>query len=499
MLRESFLSIKEGNEVKENLLEIKNLLKDKAKGIKSKDALLLMLDGDFSLFTDLLLSEDPKIRKNSTYILGCLGVQENLPVIYDSYINDKTLYNKATYVEAIKKHDFSEYRDRLRERYIELTSMKINDDEKKHYLDEMKELKSIFGTGKTEFKGYGITNEVILTTNRNFKNITAEQLGPIPHKDFPAGVICKTKNIRSIIPIRTYEEMLFIPENVKFINPDVRKAAEELIDGKLTEYIFDRIGFAGDKDVDNTGLKVKFRIDLRAKELDDADFSKKLANELEVKSGFRLLNSPSDYDIEIRLVENSKKMLNVLVKFSILKDVRFTYRKETLAVSVKPYIAATLMALAAPYFRRNAAVLDPFCGTGTMMIEREIASNARLFYGIDIFGEAIDKAKINAKLAGIMKKTEFITRDFFDFVHDYKFDEIVTNMPFVTANKSEKDIESIYERFFVKADEYLEKNGVIIMYSRNPSFVARYGTAFEVKEEFEISKFENSYLFILTR
>ena len=132
-----------------------------------------------------------------------------------------------------------------------------------------------------------------------------------------------------------------------------------------------------------------------------------------------------------------------------------------------------------------------------MIIEREIASSARLYYGVDIFGEAIEKAKINTRLAGISKKTEFITRDFMDFVHEYKFDEIITNMPFVTEGKNEKEIEGIYRGFFEKAENLLEKEGVIILYSRNPEFVKKYGKAFDTVSEFEISKYENSRLFIL--
>ena len=501
-LNEAFFNIKNGLEVKENLLEIKNMLKDNVKGIKHKDALLLLLGGDYSVFTEMLKSEDPKIRKNSAIVLGCLGIQENLPLIFEAYSKDQTLYNKAAYVEAVKKHDYSEYRDALKDRFTQLTSMTISEDEKKHYLDEMKQLRSIFGNGKLVFKGYELPNECILLTNRNFRELTAEQLGKMPHREFTAGVMVKTNNLKSVLPIRTYDEILFIPEGTfadktKSVHADVERAAKELIEGKIAEYILARVGFAGDKDVNDTGLKVKFRIDLRSKNITDNEFSKKLANELEIKSGFRMLNSPSDYDIELRLVENSAGMLNVLVKFSILKDVRFSYRKETLAVSIKPYMAATLMALAAPYFKKNAAVLDPFCGTGTMLIEREIASSARLYYGVDIFGEAIEKAKINTRLAGISKKTEFITRDFMDFVHEYKFDEIITNMPFVTEGKNEKEIEGIYRGFFEKAENLLEKEGVIILYSRNPEFVKKYGKAFDTVSEFEISKYENSRLFIL--
>ena len=74
-------------------------------------------------------------------------------------------------------------------------------------------------------------------------------------------------------------------------------------------------------------------------------------------------------------------------------------------------------------------------------------------------------------------------------------------MPVVTEKKTLADIQDIYSRFFDKCDELLEKKGVIILYSRNPEFVKKFHAknGFIIKEDFEISKFENSRLFILTR
>ena len=103
------------------------------------------------------------------------------------------------------------------------------------------------------------------------------------------------------------------------------------------------------------------------------------------------------------------------------------HRKNAVAVSIHPATAAMLVALAEPYLKENAQILDPFCGVGTMLIERDIRVLAREKYGIDIFGEAIRGARENASYAG--EKINFINRDYFDFTHAYLFDEIITNMP----------------------------------------------------------------------
>ena len=502
MIREYYKNIVNGLDVKENLLAVKELLKDVTKGSRSKEALLLMMNGDFSVLTGLLKDQDPKIRKNSAVVLGILGFKESLNDLFEAYTSDEIMYNKAAYVEAIRKIDYTPYKDQLRARFDELKKAGITEENKKHVLDEMKQLKNIFGTGKPEFVGFNLLNEVILTTNRNHKKVTEEALGDEEYRDFPAGLIVRTRKLRQILPIRTYDEILFIPDKVKTVSNNPELAAKELLDGNIKEYVFSRIGIVGEKENGSKDLRVSFRTELKLKSKEkNSDFIKKFSNELETLSSWEFSNSVSDYNIEFRFVENSKGSLNVLVKFLILKDVRFTYRRETIASSIRPYIAATLMQLAKPYMTGNAVVLDPFCGTGTFIVEHELAVNARMYYGIDIFGEAVNKASSNLKSAGLLKKTELINKDFFDFEHEYRFDEIVTDMPFVTEKKSLDDIEKIYRMFFKKADALLEKKAVMIIYSRNSEFVEKYyeESGCSIRERFEISKKEGSYLFVLTR
>lgn len=120
-----------------------------------------------------------------------------------------------------------------------------------------------------------------------------------------------------------------------------------------------------------------------------------------------------------------------------------------------PSLAALIMELAAPYLKENAQIIDPFCGVGTMLIERDIRVPAREKYGTDIFGEAIDGARENAALAG--EQINFIHRDFFDFKHDYLFDEIVTNMP--VRGKMTRSSSTVCMRNFSESINHSGKGG----------------------------------------
>lgn len=52
-----------------------------------------------------------------------------------------------------------------------------------------------------------------------------------------------------------------------------------------------------------------------------------------------------------------------------------------------------------------------------MLMERDLLVPAGDMYGLDIFGEAVIKARENAKAAG--RQINYINRDFFDFTHKY--------------------------------------------------------------------------------
>ncbi len=502
MIKDFYLSIESGIDVKENLLSLKEALKTPVKGSREKDALLLILGGDYSVLTGLLKNDDPKVRKNAVIVLGILGAAETLDAVYEAYTLDSVMYNKASYVEAMRKIGYEKYKEELKARFDSLRKIPASDENRKHILDEMKQLVKIFGNGKLEFTGFNLENECILTTNRLHKEVTSDALQGIPHKDIPAGVVLKTKSLEEVIHLRTYDELLFIPDGIKNVSSDPKAAAKEVVDAGIKDYIFNRISVKGDESKAKSGYRVNFRTEIRAKDKEkNTDFVKKFSEELEILTNWELSNSVSDYDVEIRLIENASGMYAVLVKFCILRDERFTYRRETIAATIKPYLAATLMQLARPYLKGNAAVLDPFCGVGTMLAERELAVNAKKYYGIDIFGEAVKKAETNLKSAGIIRKTDLITKDFAAFTSTHLFDEIVTDMPFETEQKSLDDIEKLYRILFEKADELLEKKAVMIIYSRNPGFVEKYHTLCncKIEEDFEISKKENSHLFILKR
>ncbi|MBP3676848.1 MAG: methyltransferase, partial [Agathobacter sp.] len=199
-------------------------------------------------------------------------------------------------------------------------------------------------------------------------------------------------------------------------------------------------------------------------------FTRKLATELENLSKGQLVNSTSDYEVELRLIANKEGKFFPCLRLLTIKNNRFDYRKNAIAASIHPSTAALIMELAKDYLKEDAQIMDPFCGVGTMLIERNKKVPAREMYGTDIFGEAIAYARENTEAAGV--RINYIHRDFMDFKHDYLFNEIVTNMPLRGA-KTKQEMDAFYSAFFEKVPQHLTKDAVVIMYTNEIGFVKK--------------------------
>ena len=167
------------------------------------------------------------------------------------------------------------------------------------------------------------------------------------------------------------------------------------------------------------------------------------------------------------------------IKFLILKDTvsimldtsgRPLHKRGYRAVSndapIKETLAAALCELSG--VRRNHIVIDPFCGSGTILIEAamkalNIAPNlngtfaaeswsfipdqvweterkkaeseirhdaAFKAFGYDIDDSALEISKENAKLAGVSDYITFAHRDIADFKEDFEYATVICNPPY---------------------------------------------------------------------
>ena len=161
---------------------------------------------------------------------------------------------------------------------------------------------------------------------------------------------------------------------------------------------------------------------------------------------------------------------------------------------MQPALAAVLAELAKPYMKENARVLDPFCGVGTLLFERNYAVHADTLYGTDIFGPAIKAARENAATAGI--PAHFINKDMRDFSHDYKFDEIITDMPGEGKNRTAHDVDCLYRALFERAEALLRPGSMIFVYAHDRGYAKRWireNKELKLEKEWRISEKEDTW------
>ncbi len=106
---------------------------------------------------------------------------------------------------------------------------------------------------------------------------------------------------------------------------------------------------------------------------------------------------------------------------------RFSYRKHVLPTSMSPIIAAQMVEWIEPYLQENAHVIDPFCGVGTLLIERMKKETLHAMYGIDSYGGSHCVCRDDAEAAKV--SIYFINRDYFDFTSSYLMEEVITEFP----------------------------------------------------------------------
>lgn len=490
MVKEYFKNLKSGEKARESLSTLRSLIKE-----EEQKEILRQLVGDGAALSRYLTAEDAKTRKNAALLIGDLQLQQQLMPLKEAYEKETILFVKSAYLAAMSKLDASDLLAFFKEQRERLLAVQPEEEEKKHICEELHELfliiSGIEGVKPHTFCGLKRPREILLSTNREQREVTlgevAELSAAVQRKAelHPLGVSVYTKEVQPFTTLRTYRELLFVCG--KNISEKPKEAAKQLLDSGLPEFL---------EECHKEAAPFLFRVEVKAL-TPQTEYAKKLSAALEQLSHMKLVNDTKDFEVEIRFILAREGGYAAFLRLKTIPMRRFSYRKNAVAMSIHPAAAAMMMRLAKPYLKENAQILDPCCGVGTMLIERDICVPAREIYGIDTFGEAITGARENASRAG--ERIHFIHRDFFDFKHSYPFDEIVTNMP-VRGRKSKEEMDCFYEEFFRKAASLLVPQGRLILYSNEAGFVKkqlRLHGEYRLLQEFCIRKKEQFYLYIM--
>ncbi len=483
-MREVIEELLKQENTRQNLSRLRSLIKEHECKVQAYE---LLKEHD-DLLISFLASEDAKTRKNAALLIGDLQISHLADDLFKAYESENTRFVKSSYLTALFQLDIPQLVPKLVDQKKLLEQTEITEENRKHVDEELREINKIL----IKYNGIkrhtpileGVRAELLLTTNKLHREIVRRQLPVKETKLHPLGVIVKTDNIRLIMKVRTYRQMYFMINTEGLLSGNEREMASQLWKSDMYDIL---------RRMHREPGPFYYRIESSA----DGEFQSRLSAALDRLSGGKLINSANNYEIVIKLIQTRDGSYFPCLRLCSVKDDRFTYRKNVLSTSIHPSTAALLVELAKPYLKENAQIMDPFCGVGTMLIERKLAVPAREIYATDIYGDAIEMGRENARIAktGI----NFIHRDFFDFKHDYKFDELITDMP-VRGKQTRSEMELFYERFFDKAKQILAKGGIIVMYSNEIGFVKkqiRLRPEYKLLQETCILDKKGFYLFII--
>ncbi len=463
MIHQLCSEIIKGNNIREHLISLNKEIKDE----QQLDRFLDVYYEHESLFNHFLDHEDAKVRKNAIKLLGRVADPVLLETLLNHYMNEETQFLKSEYLYALACFDYKEQIPMFNERLEVLSKEPMT----KHSIEEMKALRSLIWKEeppkKHSFTYSSSEEKVLLVVPRGHESMVMEELEQIPDtqaKSIVGGCIVKTKHLSEVRKIRTYQAILFdfYPANIESL--DGKNVGEMLLNHNLMGYLGNHF---------KEKYPFVFRVDVKGiKEINKKNqLAYDISSYLENNSQGMLINDSSYYEIEIRVIANPKGC-RVFLRFAGLSDPRFTYRKYAMSTSMQPAKAALMMRYLKPYMKEDANVLDPFCGTGTLLIERAFSGKVKSLYGLDISEPAIQAAWDNSQRAG--KVINLVQRNFNDFKHEYVFDEIITDMPRQTGTIKQRQVEYVYQLLFVRSRELLAENGILAVYCEDEYLMERY-------------------------
>jgi putative N6-adenine-specific DNA methylase/tRNA (guanine6-N2)-methyltransferase len=134
-------------------------------------------------------------------------------------------------------------------------------------------------------------------------------------------------------------------------------------------------------------------------------------------------------------------------------------------VSLQPHMAYALLAQAR-ITAADRALLDPFCGAGTILIEAAACYPWLQLTGTDYAERAITGAAANRQQAGIQERVSLQQLDVYELDQAFapaSFDVIVTNPPFGIKLNRRKAFHTFYQRVLAQGAYLLRPGGRLVM------------------------------------
>ena len=185
-----------------------------------------------------------------------------------------------------------------------------------------------------------------------------------------------------------------------------------------------------------------------------------------------LVNRATSYTWELRVRADNTGTL-VGARPAALEDTRFSYRRADVPAALHPSLAAAAVRLATPL--RNDVVVDPCCGSGTLLAERAVAGPYRALHGFDRDGRAISAARRN--LAG-REQIRLVRTDLAALDEVDRPTLVITNPPYGRRVSDNRSARTLHQRLDAVVADRLAPGGRFVVF-RPPGFETPRGLQIE--------------------
>jgi len=402
---------------------------------------------------DALKNEQPKLRKNTAQLIGLLGDPADCHNVIEALKVEQTRFARPSMILSIGMLGGEEAKAFLESYKVPEAAA---DNEQIHYREESHALRTaqgrFFAFDKHNFLKLPVPCEIELRSPEMLSRGLAVEMAELGYRVAArhySAVRIHTDDISRIYKARCFTEMLFV------ISIGSSPTAKDI--AFKAKAFFNKILIPSHDGNPPFG----FRVEVKGTNPNERvelvrDISAALSCD-------KFKNSTSNYDVELRVELQKNGSANLYMKLYTIPDTRFDYRKNSIPASMHPVTAAAIIRYAELYLKKGARVLDPCCGSGTFLLEREKYCECASLTGVDITHKTIDIARENAQAAG--SNAKFIANDCLRFVADRPYDEVIANLPFGNRVGSHEDNTRLYAGILDKLPRWMPYGGVAVLYT----------------------------------
>jgi tRNA (guanine6-N2)-methyltransferase len=171
-----------------------------------------------------------------------------------------------------------------------------------------------------------------------------------------------------------------------------------------------------------------------------------------------------NYELNVR-VDVFDRFCLVSVQLTRTSLSRRSARSYRPRAALKTTVAYAMLRLAGAQ-EGGGALLDPFCGSGTILTEAAALNPELELHGSDLYDQPLDGVGANLEELGLTQRIRIRRADARTLSDSYargSFRAIVTNPPYGVILGQYLDFERFYYRFLVAAGLVLEPGGMLVM------------------------------------